>query len=93
MTTMKLRKSIQAHGELLGELSFREPVGHDLVKSGMPMFTDQAGNKRTDPEAITRLIANLTEIPPSSVGTMSLPDFIEATGIVVGFFADATPSS
>lgn len=95
--TLSLKKSIEAHGETVSVLTFREPTGKDLAETGLPMLTEsEGGRSRMVPNTrvISELIARLAGIPNSSVGMMSVPDFMGATEIVLGFFSDsATPAT
>ena len=88
---MKLLKPIQAHGETVTELTFREPTGADITRNGFPFKIGQnidGAVKIFDAGVITRLISDLAGIPPSSVGQMGVLDYTRAMGEVVDFFLD-----
>lgn len=95
--TLKLTKPIQAHGQTISELTFRELTGDDLMKAGSyPVrFTTEGGNtvRTFDAQAISTLISRLAQVPPSSVGQMRAADWSVAMGIVLAFLADSTPDS
>lgn len=91
--TLQLAKPIQAHGETLATLEFREPTGKDVAECGMP-FSIETGaggtqSQKIDTRAIAAYIVNLAGIPPSTMDHLSVADFLKATGIVVDFFGDA----
>ncbi|MDD2794361.1 phage tail assembly protein [Acidocella sp.] len=91
---MKLSKPIEAHGQTVTELTFREPNGGDLARNGFIYKVESTGNKVIDTRAIAGMISDMASIPPSSVAQMSVIDFSRAMGEVVGFFTDAeTPST
>jgi hypothetical protein len=95
-TVIKLTKPISAFGETVTELNLREPNGAHLLKAGFPftMETTRNGTKYAfDTVAITNLIAECAQIPRSSVGHLSAADFQPITGVIVGFFGDASPEN
>jgi hypothetical protein len=88
--TLTLRKPIQAHGETVLVLTFREPTGKDLAACGMP-----GGDSMASPEFggyVRMMISRLAEIPPSSVDTMSAVDWRDAMIKVMLFLGDPTTS-
>jgi hypothetical protein len=92
--TMPLEKKIQAQGETLTELAFREPDAGDICKSGMPYQTEFSDGKRRmviDANACLTLIALLCDIPPSAAKKLGAPDFADAQGVIIGFFGESTP--
>jgi len=77
-TIVKLSKAIQAHGEELQELSFKEPtVAHLRVLDESKGKIDQT----------IRLISALADIPISSVEQMAAADFEKCDKAIEGFFA------
>lgn len=89
---MKLSKPIQAHGETLTELTFREPNGGDLLQCGFPFKTEMAASnpiRHVDMEVIGRYISSLAGIPPISVKQLSLIDGTRAMGVVLDFFTNS----
>ena len=94
MSVLKLTTPISAHGAQIAELTFRQPVGRDLIQHGYPFNVVGRGNevqRSTDMRSVAGLISNLAEIPPSSVEQMSWYDLQEAMGIVLGFLAMTPP--
>ena len=94
MTEMPLSKPIQAHGETLSALTFREPTGADLVKCGLPFSLAVDGTAAKvdfDTRAAAQWIAALAAIPPSSVAQLSFKDMAAAMMTVAGFFGEAIP--
>jgi hypothetical protein len=87
--TLKLSKSIQAHGETLTFLELREPTYEDIAKCGNPISYGQSGDMKIDHTAALAYLPVLGQIPLSSVKMMSPPDLLAAQMLVVSFF---TPS-
>ncbi len=84
-TTIKLRKPITAHGEDIQELKLREPTGEDIEKCGYPLAIGE-GKAYPIAESVSKLIARLAAIPPSSVKQLAVADYQAAMGVVLGFF-------
>jgi hypothetical protein len=96
MSVLKLKTPIIAHGVTISELTFRKPVGKDLILCGYPFKITGRGNevqRSTDMQSVAGLISELAQIPPSSVGSMSWDDLQEAMGIVLGFLAPTQPEA
>lgn len=99
MTKLKLTKPIEAHGEMVEELEFKEPNAGDIAKCGIPMaiYTtpDDPDIEKMDikPMAILGYIVRLTGIPKSSAMTMCARDYVEAQMIIIGFFGEPTPNT
>lgn len=92
-----LTKPITAHGETLNELELREPTAKELRKSGAPFIVIERdnGNAATEfqLENAANLISELAAIPPTSVDTMSAPDFLRAVGALMRFFGASIPET
>ena len=84
---LKLSRPIQAHGEDVIELTFREPTGNDILRCGEPFIV---GGK-IDTDAMTGLISALSNIPRSSVTQLRAFEFMGAQEIVLGFFTAPNP--
>ena len=85
--TVTLKKPIQAHGELVTKLSFREPTCDDIVACGYPL--QMGGDTATPlPGPIAKYIARLGGVPPSSVKSMSVQDFSSCMQVILPFFGD-----
>lgn len=67
----KLDYEVDAHGEKVKELVFREPTGADLVRYGSPIRLDLSMN-----EAIMQnhMVA-LGNVPPSTIGKLKARDW------------------
>ena len=84
-----LAKPIQAHGETVSELRFREPTGADIVNVGNPVIFDMA----SDPPKVTHddrkmaaMMARLANVPPSSIGLMGPQDWVACAWLLTPFF-------
>lgn len=93
---LKLTVPIQAHGETVSVLQFRPMAAKHLRHAGYPFIFRMAADNKTekviDTSVVCLLIADLAQIPDSSVDLMAPPDWTEAMGIVLDFFAAATPA-
>jgi Phage tail assembly chaperone proteins, E, or 41 or 14 len=97
MPTLQLIKPVEAYGETLRELNFREPIGKDIRACGFPFkfeATDGDGPNFAHPHAaaIHGLIVRLAAVPASTVDSLCLADFAAAMEIVTGFFGQGTSS-
>jgi hypothetical protein len=85
-----LRKPIQANGEELSELVFREPNGGDIERAGNPVIVDVFSGdtiKLTfDEKKMTQMISRLAQIPPSSVRLLHPKDWNSIAWQLVHFF-------
>ena len=90
MTKVVLRKPVQAHGETIDTLTFREPTGEDIIACGYPL---QMGDGAATPIAgvIAKYIGRLGGIPASSVGRLSASDFQACMAAILPFFGDGEP--
>ena len=87
--TLKLLAPIQAHGAETVELTFRDPIGADIIAHGYPIAIKSdgsTGNIAVDGAAMGAMIAALAGIPPSSVAKLDYRDFTRAAGVVTAFF-------
>ena len=95
MSELKLKTPINAHGEVVDSLTFRDPTGADLVACGVPFTISMngggAGRIEPDMKAMATWISKLASIPPSSVATLSFVDMAAASAKVSGFFMAAIP--
>lgn len=87
-----LSAPIQAHGEEVRELSFRELTSKDIRTLGFPFTTNKEGQTVIEAGVIGRYIVALAGIPTSSVDQMRPSDFMKAMEIVSGFFGMETAS-
>ena len=88
--TIPLRKNIQAHGEELTELKFREPTAGDIDRIGNPIVIgvqfDGPPKITFDTKVMTQMMSHLAAIPPSSVRQMHPKDWNNAAWMLMGFF-------
>lgn len=75
-----LSKEIQAHGETLKELRFREPTAADIETCGSPVRIDFEGpntlpKMRYEEAAMFAMMVQLAGVPPSSIKMMSAKDW------------------
>src|SRR5262245_9487254 len=52
---LALRKAVNAHGEKVSEITFREPTAADIEAVGMPVLP----NMRLDTQAMTQMMSRL----------------------------------
>lgn len=88
MTTITLKKPIQAHGEERRTIELREPTPADIMATGYPVRSSTGGTG-PDPAVINALITRLGNIPLSSVTQLSMRDWNACLKEILGFFADA----
>ena len=92
---IKLSKPIQAHGEMVSELSFREPTGLDIELVGVPVhFTWVAGDNVASDGGVQvvysknmgMMLSHLAAVPPSSIKMLAAKDWIKCAMAVQSFF-------
>ena len=88
---INLTRPIQAHGEELLVLEFREPNGDDIAKHGLPFSFASDGAFTPLMKAVNGYTADLAGIPPSSVKTIAPADWVTITGAVSSFFQPGGP--
>lgn len=86
---LALARPIQAHGEEVRHLTFRQLTTKDIRALGMPFGFGKDGASTPDTAVIGRYVVALAGIPSSSVDQLSPPDFMAAMGVVMDFFASA----
>jgi len=87
-----LSKPIQAHGEEVRELKWREPTAGDIERAGNPIvveFINERPRLTFDERKMSSMISQLTAIPPSSVRQISARDWNSIAWKLVPFFAPA----
>jgi hypothetical protein len=104
VNTMKLSKpamlgdAFTTDGASTQEITFREPNGMDMIECGMPWrwesdkITSETSRKM-DTTAMAKLIAKLSGLTYAAVNRMTALEFLEAAGIVGGFFQDSGPAA
>jgi Phage tail assembly chaperone proteins, E, or 41 or 14 len=86
---LELSKPIEAHGETITVINFREPTARDLLSIGNPVIFDpfQTPPKITHDEGKMHLmISTLGNIPPSSVQMLTTRDWTTCAWILTPFF-------
>jgi len=87
-----LSKPIQAHGDMISILRWREPTGGDIEKAGNPISIEvvpDTGRYKVafDEKKMAAMIAQLASIPPSSVRSLRASDWTAIATKVFRFFA------
>lgn len=85
----RLGKPVEAHGETVSEIAFREPVGADILAVGNPVIVDMASDPPRithDERKMTAMIARLGNVPPSTVGLMGPQDWVSCAWLLTPFF-------
>jgi len=74
-----LRKPLQAHGDEVKELRFREPTAGDIEACGSPVmidFLNQDQPKMTfETKAMFAMMSRLAAVPPSTIRSMHPKDW------------------
>jgi hypothetical protein len=86
---VKLRKPIQAHGEQVTELMFREPTAADIERCGNPVnidFSSGDGKVMFDAKSMSAMMSTLAAVPPSSIKQMNTRDWNTAAWNLASFF-------
>jgi Phage tail assembly chaperone proteins, E, or 41 or 14 len=84
-----LAKPIQAHGEELRVLRWREPTGGDIEMAGNPVYLDFSGPNPSitfNEKKMGNMISRLTQIPPSSVRQLTAKDWNAVAWKLFRFF-------
>ena len=87
-----LKKPIQAHGEQVATLTFREPTCDDIMTCGYPLQMGGDGTFTPIAGAIAKYISRLANVPPNSVKHLSAPDFQACLTAILPFFGDTASS-
>lgn len=85
-----LSKPIEAHGEPISELVFREPTGGDIARCGNPVIynpaTESIDDVRFDEAKMNKMIATLAGVPLSTVEKLPAHDWSICAWTIAGFF-------
>ncbi|WP_188260871.1 phage tail assembly protein [Azospirillum tabaci] len=92
MSTVTLKKPIQAHGEEVRTLTFREPNCEDIMVCGYPLQMSGDGSFTPLAGVIVKYISRLAAVPPSSVKAMTAQDFNACMATIIPFFGDGDQS-
>jgi hypothetical protein len=82
-----------AFGAEVAEITLRPPVGRDLRSCGVPYRVTEGNVADINPEAVSRLIAQLGGLPPSAVDALSAVDWQSCMVAILGFFGSADPGA
>jgi hypothetical protein len=85
----ELSKPIEAHGEQVTVLNFREPTARDLLSIGNPVIFDPISDppKVThDERKMTQMMSALAAVPPSSIQQLTPRDWITCAWGLTPFF-------
>jgi tail assembly chaperone E/41/14-like protein len=75
-----------ATGDMVDSVTLRPLKVSDLRTAGYPVKGSGDGSMEPIPERIAILIGRLGGLPDSSVNMLSIPDFTELMGVVIGGF-------
>jgi Phage tail assembly chaperone proteins, E, or 41 or 14 len=84
-----LTKPIQAHGEEVRVLRWREPTGGDIERAGNPVYLDFSGPNPTmtfNEKRMAGMISVLCQLPPSSVRQLTAKDWNAVAWKLFRFF-------
>ena len=84
-----LSKPIQAHGEEVRVVRWREPTGGDIERAGNPVYLDFSGASPTmtfNEKKMAQMISVLCQLPPSSIRQMSARDWNAVAWKLFRFF-------
>jgi len=82
---LPLRKKVQAHGEWVEVLTFREPTGGDIAECGVPIYIAQ-GVLKIDPVPMEAMLARLAVVTPSTIQKLHPNDWTSAAYLIAHFF-------
>jgi hypothetical protein len=84
-----LSKPVEAHGESLSVLRWREPTGGDIERAGIPVTLDFFGDKpaiQFNEKKMSAMISVLCQVPPSSVKQLTAGDWQAIAWKLTRFF-------
>jgi hypothetical protein len=79
-----LMKPVQASGEKVDKLMFREPTGRDIEEIGMPLLPGWP--VRFDPPVMGEMMARLANVPPSTIKALNSRDWTAGAYRIWNFF-------
>jgi hypothetical protein len=86
---LPLRKNVQAHGEMIDHLEFREPTGGDIERIGNPVILSifEANPKPVyDAAIMTLMMSHLAQVPTSTIRSMASRDWNNGALMLFNFF-------
>ena len=84
-----LSKPIQAHGDEITVLRWREPTGGDIERAGNPVYLDFSGEKPSitfNEKKMAAMMSLLAQVPPSSIRMLSAKDWNAVAWKLFRFF-------
>lgn len=80
---IELSHPVQAHGETIKKITFREPTGRDMTQiSDWPVHANTLPN----PAAMAQVMSLLAMVPPSTISSLAGQDFTDCAFALRGFF-------
>lgn len=85
---IKLEEPVQAHGEMVKELTFRRPTGADIMSiNGYPINIDwNGGGVSVNPPIMSEMMSLLAAVPPSTIKALDAQDWSTCAHALMGFF-------
>ena len=87
--TLELTRPIEAHGNTVTVLTFREPTARDLLAVGNPVIFDPISEPPKilhDEKRMNAMMSMLAAVPPSSIATMHPRDWVTCAWGLTPFF-------
>jgi len=84
-----LRKEVDAHGEKINKLTFREPSGADIERYGNPLIIDMSTEVPTvtfDERKMAAMLSALATVPLSTIRALSPRDWTTCAWGIAPFF-------
>jgi hypothetical protein len=84
-----LRKPVQAHGDMLNEMTFREPSGADIEAAGFPLtfdFNTEPPTPSLNEKKMAAMMSRLAAVPPSTIKALDYKDWSTCAWSLAGFF-------
>lgn len=79
-------KNIRAHGDQIGELTFRAPTGADMIAVGNPVLWDPSGDIEFDTRKLANMMSRLASVPTSAISEMDPRDTMTVAWMLARFF-------
>lgn len=82
---LRLRKPVDAHGEKVKYLTFKEPTGGDIERIGNPVSM-AGGTLNFDAPIMTQMMSHLAQVPTSAIRGLHSNDWTNAAYAIWNFF-------
>jgi hypothetical protein len=86
---LPLRKKVNAHGDMVDELIFREPTGGDIMNIGNPVVMsifEQNPKPVYDTQIMSNMMSHLATVPMPTIRTMDPRDWQNGALLLFHFF-------